>query len=67
MGQKGAEGAKDDDWLCVDCYDSVVHFMLPCECSQQQIALEQQNTVLSSTTSTGLHDVNASAKYEGSP
>lgn len=31
MGRKGAEGEKDDDWLAVDCYDLVVHFMLPCK------------------------------------
>lgn len=29
MGRKGAEGAKDDDWLAVDCFDLVVHFMMP--------------------------------------
>jgi len=29
MGYSGAEGAKDDDWLLIDCYDRVVHLMLP--------------------------------------
>lgn len=29
MGFSGAEGAKDDDWLLIDCYDKVVHLMLP--------------------------------------
>ena len=29
MGRKGAEGEKDDDWLAVDCFDLVVHFMMP--------------------------------------
>ena len=29
VGRQGAEGAKDDDWLCVDCYDTVAHFMMP--------------------------------------
>lgn len=29
MGYKGAEGEHNDDWLLVDCYDKVVHFMLP--------------------------------------
>jgi len=27
-GSTGAEGEKDDDWLLVDCYNCVVHFML---------------------------------------
>lgn len=29
MGYTGAEGARDDDWLLVDCQDRVVHLMLP--------------------------------------
>ena len=29
MGFTGAEGAKDDDWLLIDCYDRIVHIMLP--------------------------------------
>ena len=29
MGATGAEGERDDDWLLVDCYNCVVHLMLP--------------------------------------
>jgi ribosome-associated protein len=29
MGYTGAEGAKDDDWLLIDCFDRVVHLLLP--------------------------------------
>jgi hypothetical protein len=29
MGSTGAEGDTDDSWQCVDCYDTVVHLMLP--------------------------------------
>ncbi len=29
MGYKGAEGEPNDDWLLIDCYDRVVHLMLP--------------------------------------
>ena len=29
MGYHGAEGGANDDWLLVDCYDRVVHLMLP--------------------------------------
>lgn len=28
-GIGGSEGEKDDDWIVVDCYNLVVHFMLP--------------------------------------
>ena len=28
-GYRGAEGTRHDDWVLVDCYDSVVHLMIP--------------------------------------
>jgi len=39
MGYSGAEGAKDDDWLLIDCYDRVVHLMLPT--TRKSLQLEQ--------------------------
>lgn len=29
VGSTGIEGARDDDWMAVDCYNIIVHLMLP--------------------------------------
>ena len=36
---KGYEGGKDDDWILVDCYDTVIHLLMPS--TRQAIALEK--------------------------